>query len=271
MKKSFITTILVLALYGFAFAQNKNQVYTIPLSSPGETGTLVVNLHRGSVNVTGYSGEEVVVTVIPMLDEKESDEATRKGLRRIPNTATQFKIEEESNVVTLSGSHNKRTNFEVKVPKEFDLKIKTHHDGYIGIENVIGEIEADGHHDDIQIKNVGGSVVADTHHGEITVSFISIDAAKPMAFSTYHGDIDITFPKGVSASTKIKSSRGEIYTDFDLELKVETTKIDSKPVVAGSESGTKIEIGGWMNGNLGSGGQEYLFNTYHGDIILRMK
>ncbi len=260
-----ITLVLVMTLA--CGAQSQNQEFTIPLSDPSSPGVLVAKLHRGSVTVTGYSGKDVLVTVIPSDDDDDIDEdRAREGLRRIPNTATQFKIEENDNYVKLSGTHNKQVNFEVKVPQNFSLQLGTHHDGDIGVENVIGEIEADGHHGDIEMKSVGGSVIADTHHGEIIVSFVSIDNNKPMAFSTYHGDIDITFPKGVNASSKIKSSRGEIYSDFDIDLKVESAK-----TMSSDKKGTKIEIGGWLRGDIGTGGPEYLFSTYHGDVILRMK
>ncbi len=268
MKNTYINFLLIacLIISGNVNGQTQNQEFKVPLSDPGSPGVLSVRLHRGSVKVMGYSGEDVIVTVVPYMDDDDDDdERTREGLRRIPNTATQFTIEEVDNQVNLSGSNNKRTDFEVQVPREFSLKLKTHHDGYIEIKDVDGEIEADGHHDDIVMESVAGSVIADTHHGEIRISFTSVDSNAPMAFSTYHGDIDVTFPGNINASAKVKSSRGEIYSDFDLDLKVETKKVPA------SGKGTKIELIGWMRGDIGSGGPEILFNTYHGDVILRMK
>ncbi len=242
------------------------QEYTLPLSNPGQPGKLYAKLHQGSIKVEGYSGKDVIVKVIPGdVDDDDDNYSSRSSLRRIPNTATQFEIIEQSNEVRIQGVNNKHVNFEVKVPSQFSLQLNTHHDGYIEVSNVTGEIVADGHHEDVVLNNIGGSAIVDTHHGEIKVSFTSISPNTPMAFSTYHGDIDIEFPQSVNGSMKIKTTKGEIYTDFELDLKVESA------VVKSGGSGTKIEVGGWLKGDIGSGGPEYLFSTYHGDVILREK
>jgi hypothetical protein len=43
----------------------------------------------------------------------------------------------------------------------------------------------------------------------------------------------------------------------------------AKSNVKSKDGKTKIEIGGWRHGSVGSGGQEYMLSTYHGDIIIR--
>ena len=252
---------------GFGLKGQEAQEFTIPLSEPGEAGTLVANMHRGSIRIEGYSGKEVKIKVIsPEEDEVPNRDRSKSGLKRIPNTAAQFNVEEDDNVVTISGIQSRRVDFKVMVPTAFSLKLRTHHDGFISVKNVSGNIEADGHHEDIEMSGISGSVVADTHHGDITIGFNEVTENTPMAFSTYHGDIDVTFPGGVDSSTKIKTTKGEIYTDFDLDLKVELTNVESR-----SGKGTKIQVGGWLKGDLGSGGAEYMFSSYHGDVIIRKK
>lgn len=267
-KQYLILLILAIFLGLESAAQSSGeQEYTLPLSDPNKPGKLYAKLHRGSIKVEGYSGKDVIVKVLPgdNDDDDDDDRSSRSSLRRIPNTATQFEIIEQNNEVRIQGVNNKHVNFEVRVPSQFSLQLNTHHDGYIEVSNVTGEIVADGHHEDIVLKNVGGSAIVDTHHGEIKVSFTSISRNVPMAFSTYHGDIDIEFPSDVDGSMKIKTTKGEIYTDFDLNLRVESATVKS------GNSGTKIEVGGWLKGDIGSGGPEFLFSTYHGDVILREK
>ncbi len=263
MKKHF-WIVAICMMTGLGLNAQDEQEFSIPLSDPGKPGKLVANMHRGSIRVEGYSGEEVKIRVVSIGDEDEEDrDSDKNGLRRIPNTAAQFNIEEQNNVVTISGGRNKRVDFTIQVPEEFSLNLKTHHDGFIGVKNVKGNIEADGHHEDIEMSGISGSVVADTHHGEITVAFDDVYKETPMAFSTYHGDIDITLPPNVNSSAKIKTTKGEVYTDFDLDLKVETANVANKG------KGTKIQVGGWLKGDLGSGGAEYMFSSYHGDVVIR--
>lgn len=270
MKRIYITIISVIiasaASFGSVGQVPEKQEFKIPLSNPGQPGTLKVKLHRGSVNVTGYTGNEVVVSIIHVTDEDEKDRESRGGLKRIPNTASEFNITEGDNLVRIQDVDNKESNFEIKVPNDFSLSLNTHHDGYVEVNDVTGEIEVHAHHDDIILNNIGGSVSANTHHGEIKVTFQSVTPDTPMAFSTYHGDIDITFPSNVNGAAKIKTTKGEIYTDFDIEMKAQTAKVESS-----SSKGTKIQVGGWLMGNIGSGGPEYIFNTYRGDVILRKK
>lgn len=240
--------------------------FSIPLSNPNAPGKLKVSLYNGGITVEGYSGKEIVVTMKTFGGEGSDEGKTKEGLRRIPNTGVEFEIVEDNNVVEIDGNHRGRTDFIVKVPQQFSLNIGTHHNGDVIVRNVTGEIEVDAHHGGMELENVGGSVVADTHHGGIKVSFSSIKSGVPMAFSTYHGDVDITFPASVNASAKLKSDRGDIFADFDLKTSTPEPKMQT------TDGGRKkIEISSWIYANLGSGGPEYMFTTHHGDIILRKK
>jgi len=256
--------VLMMACGVLAAQQPAPQEFTIPLSNPNAKGKLIVDLHDGGVSVEGYSGKDVIVSVKTRDDDEE--ERTREGLRRIPNMGASFEIVEEDNVVYIDGDNKRQADYTVKVPRDFSLRIKTHHNGDVMIRNVSGEIEVDGHHDDITIENVSGSVVADTHHGDIKVTFAAVTSGVPMAFSTYHGDVDITFPSNINASAKMKSDKGDIYTDFEMKVN------PSKPQMKSSDRGARrIIVSDWVHSEIGSGGPEYMFTTHHGDIILRKR
>jgi len=263
MKNRLLATLITVLIFGLSvIAQNTtNETISVPLSSPGKAGKLVVEMHDGKVSVEGHSGSNVEVVITS--SEVKTKTKSKHGLKRIPNQALDVSISEEDNVVHVSGAHSKRTDFVIKVPKNFSLSIQTHHNGEINVKDVIGEIEANGHHGGITLTNVGGSVVADTHHGEILVTLQSITRDKPMAFSTYHGDVDVTFPASLGADVKIKTTKGDIYTDFEMPLqkpKLERSK---------NEGRNEIKLSGWTQGKIGSGGMGLMFTTYHGDVILR--
>lgn len=252
------------------------ETYNIPLSKPNETGVLSVDLHNGTIQVKGYNGKEVEVQFIEKGKSKQKDKdwnwnwdgdkdhkTSKKGLKKISNNYIDLEIEEDNNTVYVKGSHNRRSDLLIKVPQKFALKLKAHHNGDIYVENVIGELEITSHHGEIIMEKVGGAVVADTHHGEIRASLVSVIPNVPMAFSTYHGDVDIAFPASIKCDTKVKTAKGDIYTDFDLDLKTVT---ENKTTSNGRK---QIKIGGWMYGKIGAGGPEILFNTHHGDVVIR--
>ena len=269
MNKLYLLLAIAVTLYINSEGQtNQKEEFVIPLTDPGKPGTLEVGLHHGGLKVMGYDGKEVRVTmeIIKAEDKGKESGEEKSGLRRINNSSVDVQIEEYDNTVQISGDHSKQTNFLIQVPQKFDLNISTHHDGDVTVENVAGNMAVDCHFGKMSLNNIGGSLIADTHHGEIEVIFSSVDATKPMAFSTYHGDVDVTFPSSANFDAKVKTTKGEIYTDFDIDMKM--MKSEEKKDEDGRR---KIKIGGWMYGQVGSGGEEIMFNTYHGDVIIRRK
>lgn len=240
----------------------KRDAIEVPLSSPNESGMLKVNVHSGAINVTAHNKDYVEVT----LNEKEgksSNNKTRSGLKRIIKQGLDVTISEDDNEVQIISSQNKQIDIDIKVPTNFSLFLSTHHNGDVYVNGTSGEIEVQSHHGGIRMEDVSGSVVANTHHGAIVVTMDDVTRDTPMAFTTYHGDVDISFPANLGGKLKMKSSKGDIYTDFDFE--------PLKPKVTTTNKGSKkeIKLEGWTYGLIGSGGDELTFKTYHGDVIIR--
>jgi DUF4097 and DUF4098 domain-containing protein YvlB len=84
-----------------------------------------------------------------------------------------------------------------------------------------------------------------------------------MAFTSYHGDIEVTFPRNINCSPRIKTTKGDVFTDYEMSVEPEKTSIEN------SANKKKIKIGGWVNGKIGSGEEEYMFSTNHGDVIIK--
>ena len=262
-----INIILMMLLTIGLVAQTTNEeTFNIPLSNPGQEGMLEVDIHNGTITVEAYSGSEVVVKLIGYdSDEKDSSDASKYGLKKVSNNVMDTEISEENNYVEIDGGRKGRTDVYVQVPANFSLDLNSHHNGDITVKGVNGAIEVNSHHGAIMLDGVSGSAVADTHHGGITATFDSVDGDKPMAFSTYHGNVDVTLPGSTSFNPKVKSSRGDVYTDFDMDFKPVTSDGSKK----GKNKGKYRIGGGWLQGTVGSGGKEMLMNTYHGDIIIR--
>lgn len=256
-------TILLILIVGFSLQAQQRDPLVVPLSNPGQSGYLSINTQNGQVDITTHNKQEVEVTLIDKDRGENERKGNRSGLKRIVKQDLDVTISEDNNEVYINSSQNSQINMKIKVPENFSLEILTHHNGEITVAGVKGNIEAQAHHGGIQLDNVAGSVIANTHHGEVIVKLSSVYDDTPMAFTTYHGDVDISFPASLSAMLKMKSSKGDIYTDFDFEAmkpKIET-------ITNGSRKEIKLE--GWTYGKIGSGGEEMTFKTYHGDVIIR--
>lgn len=246
--------------------QNANdQQIAIPLSNPGQPGSLELGVVRGSITVTGYDGDEVQINYGVENASSGQQQVTRQGLRRISGSGIGFEVTEDDNEVDVNGvSPMRSVDFRVSVPRNFALHLSTVNGGEIRVENVSGEMEISNVNGAITLVNVGGSVVANTVNGDISATFRSVTDGKPMSFTNLNGDIDVTFPPGVQMNARMRSEWGEIYTDFDMDLD------RSGSVDRSGNSGTyKVSVNNWINGAINGGGPEYQFRSMRGDIYIR--
>lgn len=262
--KLIITTVILLSM-SMVNAQESIDLFTVPLSTPNNPGKLEVHQISGSINVIGYDGNEVIVKAV--IKERSSKQKSKDGLKRIANSSLKIGAEEKDNTVRiLNENFNRETNLEIKVPKNFSLKLSTINNGNIDVQGVNGELEISNTNGKITLLNISGSASADTTNGNIKIVFDSVKN-EGMAFSTFNGNVDVTFPSSLKADVKLKSDMGDIFTDFEMAVD------DQKPVVDKNTSGGtyKVKIEQWVKGKINGGGAEMLFKTYNGDIILRSK
>ncbi|MDO1447129.1 DUF4097 family beta strand repeat-containing protein [Rhodocytophaga aerolata] len=266
-----ILVCLLLSLYvnmpAFAQGDAKEQI-TVPLSSPGKPGKLKVGLTNGSIKVTGYDGKEVMVeaSAVTRKSDDENTGTTANGMKRISNNAFSLEVEENNNEVDIdTDSWRRKIDLVVRVPKNFSLELEAINQGNIQVEGVNGAMEISNVNGKITLTNVSGSVVANTVNGDITVTFREVTPNTPMAFTTLNGNVDISFPGNAKFNTKIKSDRGDIFTDFDMAVDNSKPKVEQK-----SSSGTyRVSIDEWVYGKINGGGPEMLFKNMHGNIYIR--
>ena len=275
MKKNSVVLILSFLTLGILSAQEKEiDLFSVPLSNPQSPGKLIVNQIAGSISVEAYDGKEVIVRATISdgdghcsdCDDRRSD--NRRGMKKISTSSLNIGAEENDNVVQIQNElWNKKTDLFIKVPKDFSLKLKTINDGDITVLGVKGEMEISNINGEITLEDVSGSVVANTTNGELKVSFNSISSDKDMAFSSFNGNVEITFPKSLKANVKAKSDMGDIYTDFDMTVSKNEPQVDKS-----SSSGKyKVKVEQWVRGTINGGGPEMLFKTFNGDIKIKAK
>ncbi|MEM7659442.1 MAG: hypothetical protein AAF399_25210, partial [Bacteroidota bacterium] len=64
-----------------------------------------------------------------------------------------------------------------------------------------------------------------------------------------------------------RSSKGEVFTDFDLQL-TQGEAMTKKRM----EDGTyKVSLMDWVTGEINGGGPEFMAQTHHADIYIRKK
>jgi hypothetical protein len=241
---------------------------TVALSEPARVGTLIVQLQRGSVSVTGGNRDDVAVEARSAPDRNSGRRGgdPPAGLRRL-TPAVRFTVEESENVVRLSSlQQGGGGDFVVQVPARMNLKVSIVNGGMLSVEGVDGDIEANNLNGAIVLKNVAGSVVAHSNNGDVVAALSRVTESKAMAFTSLNGDIDVTLPASVRANLNMRTGNGDVYTDFEMQ------PARGAPVVnearrAGARY--RIEVNRSIRGTLNGGGPEFELRTLNGDVFLR--
>jgi len=259
---------MILSGRTLAQSDNKEQL-VVPLSEPGKPFKVEVHLVSGSITVISYEGKDVIIDAKGEDRKKGNDEReSSNGMKRISTGGgMELTAEERNNKVHVSSnSFKSAVDLVIKIPQgEASLNLGTVNSGTIIVSNVTGEMEITNVNGRIECNNVSGSVVANTVNGNLTITFKKIDPKAPMAFSTLNGDVDITFPADVKANVKLKSDRGGIYSDFDVDVDKSAPKVKTT-----NESGMhRLTIEDWVYGKINGGGPEMLMKNMNGSIYIR--
>lgn len=274
MKKYILINAIVLVTIGLlliassAFGQSSND-FSVPLSDPAKRGKIKAIINHGSVTIKGTARKDVLIKYSAEEDEDDDErEDSKSGLRRIGGGGMDLEVTENANTVSVhSGSWNNRLKLEIEVPIGMDVEAKTHNDGDLVVTNIQGQVELTNHNGEITANNISGSVIATTYNGEIKISLDKVKEATPMSFTTYNGDVDVTFPSATKATLKMKTERGDIYSDFEVAFK-NTSPVQKKDTQAGVY---KVVIDEWKRGDINGGGPEITLRNYNGDIFVRKR
>ncbi len=274
MKKLLVWSFTAVLMAPLALPQD-TQKATVAFSDPSRPRKLVVETMFGSVTVRGYNGQEVVVettgrTGIRAPGRKEAEPPA--GMHRIGGSTPGIEITEANNTVRVSGGASPfaQADVVIQVPTQTSVSVKTMTGSAITIENISGEIEANNMNGQVNITNVSGSVVAHSMNGKIVASINSVTPDKPMSFSTMNGDIDVTLPADIKANVKMKTDRGDMFTDFDVKVDASSQppQVDDNRKRGGRY---RVRFNRGTSGTINGGGPEIQFTTFNGNILIHKK
>lgn len=270
---SLITLGLVLVTAAISGAQTNNE-FTVPLSDPSKRPAIKAHINFGSINVKGTGRKDVLVKYVSVADEEDDDHDgdnsdSRAGLKRVGGGGIDLEVTENNNQVNIqSNSWQHRINLEIEIPAGSDLQLHTYNGGDLMVTGVQGELALTNFNGEITALNISGSVVASTYNGEIKVVFDKVTPETPMSFSTFNGDIDLTFPSTIKATLKMRTEQGELFTGFDDVNMISSGPVQKKDTKAGVY---KVVVDDWKRAEINGGGAEVTMKNYNGDILVRKK
>jgi hypothetical protein len=257
-----------------AFADEVEQHETIekvfPFSGTAARKVIVDNV-EGSIQVTGRPGSQIRLVARRRV-RADSPEKAAEGLRDVS-----LDISQDANTVRLyvdgpfrcrdggvrmhgRQGYQVRYDFELQVPPDTAVSLKTVNDGEIKVEDVAGDYDVENINGRIQMAEVSGSGRVYALNGRVQVLFHENPRA-PSSFGSLNGEVRVSFRPGLAADLRFKTFNGGVYTDFPVSyLPV--------PAAAGERRDGKFvyKSNEWSSVRVGRGGPELSFDAFNGNI-----
>ena len=254
------------AISGIAAAQDQRLV--VPLSDPSRPARLEINLFSGDISVEGYDGREVVIVAdAPIHDAEKPSPPRADGLRQIQSSSVGLTVEENDNIVSVRMDFSpKNADLQIRVPRRTSVKASLVNGGDVEIDSVTGEHELSNVNGDVIATDIAGSAVINATNGDVRATFTTVEAMKPMSFTSFNGDVDVTLPANLAADLIVGSQQGDVYTDFDVVAQTDPPNIErggnpNRGPVWRVRQNTRYAIGG--------GGPDITLRTFNGDVMIR--
>ena len=257
------------AIAATAGAQDDERL-VVPLSDPSRPATLEIALFSGDMQIEGYDGNEIIIVAdAPLRDADGEEEPRADGLRRIQSSSVGLTVEEGDNKVSLRMDFSpKNVDLEVRVPRRTSVHANLVNGGDISITGVNGEHELQNVNGDVVATDISGSAVLNSTNGDVRATFASVSGDRPMSFTSFNGDVDVSLPANLAADLLVTSQQGDVFTDFEFQERQDPTAVRRNQDAGGRyvvrmQRETRYSIGG--------GGREIQLRTFNGDIMIRKR
>jgi hypothetical protein len=153
-----------------------------------------------------------------------------------------------------------KMDFQLRVPRDIDTKVKTVNEGRVLVRNVNGNFIARNVNGDIEMDHVAGSGTAHTVNGPVKISFRE-NPRESSGFQSVNGNIELFFVHGLSADFRFKTFNGGVYSDFPV------TALPAHALQEDHRDGKTIFRADRFTGaRINSGGPEIKIENLNGDI-----
>lgn len=285
----------------FAPMQLMAQTYTEKITKEfsfekkSEANALIVANINGSITVTGYSGDKILVEVTKTVAGKtqarfdKAKDEIKLGVMDLADTIILYvdglcggfgrNAHKSKDRFQSAGNWNYqwnsacrgcndgidyKMNFVIKVPAGLNLNVSTINDGDIDVGQVNGMVVANNINGSIRLHELMRESVASTINGDLDIAYAR-NPQNDCRFYSLNGDINALFQKGLAASMSFESFNGEFFTNVD-HLEPLPVKVEKSP----AREGVKYKVNG-SRYQIGSGGAYLEFETFNGDVYLKEK
>jgi lia operon protein LiaG len=208
-------------------------------------GTVQLKTFSGRVNITGTSGNQVVIKAVRR--------ATRERLDDI-----KLEITQSGNVIDIDANHRIRerrndnvveTDFDIQVPGQVRLDLRTF-SAPVTVSNVGGDLVVEGFSSEIRLTDVTGPKRIKTFSGKVSVEARNWADGDDMTVNTFSGDVTLRLPDSARGDITFDSFSGNFNSDLPVTL----------------SSSSRRNFRGALNGG---GSSNFRLNTFSGSVRIQ--
>jgi hypothetical protein len=239
------------------------ETITIPLSRPGEPMSMHIDIISARIEVIGEERKDVSLAVT--LSGGRRKIVTPSGAKTLAGGGAGLEINERDNRVSIeSEGPPNRIAIVARVPRRTKLDLSTVNDGEIIVRDIVGDLQMENVNGPITATNINGTVIAESVNSPIVVGLAAVAPGGATSVSSLNGDITLTLPANVKTELHLDSGRGEVSSDFELDVK------PAKPLIERNErrGGVSVKMENVIVATVNGGGPVIRIKTYNGDIKL---
>ena len=242
-------------------AQGTPQIINIPLSRPGDPISLEIGIMSAHIEIIGEDRDDAMFEIL--IEDGERKIITPSGPKSLSSAGYSLEIDEHDNEISLDTDwrHN-RVTVVARIPLRADLDISTINNGEIIVTNISGNLELSNVNGPITATRISGSVIAESINDTIDIGFVSIDDVNASSLESMNGELNLRLPANIGVQVHLDTSRGEIISDFEVEVLPSTLTVERDD----EYGGVQVRIESVIIANINGGGPTIRLKSMHGDI-----
>jgi hypothetical protein len=274
-----VASVGTLAAQDYPEREERAFTRTLRFAGGGER-TLQVRANVAAVRVTGAIGSDVQIEAQQTLrarTQADLGDALREVVLDTSDESATVAVVVRAGAQPVCGDGDGRWPdhdwYRPRYEVSTDLMIRAPRDVRLRVCTIDGDVQADGMAADFDISTVRGNVTMTGLEGSgrmtaVRGSVIASFARTPRdatAFRSISGEVEVTLPRDLDADLRMKTMRGDLFTDFDV------TGVVQRPAAGERRDGRyRYRSGGYSLFRVGKGGPELSFDTLNGDVrVLR--
>jgi DUF4097 and DUF4098 domain-containing protein YvlB len=242
-------------------AQMQPETINIPLSRPGEPMALRIDILSARIEVIGEERKDVELKVTLSAGRRKI--VTPSGAKMLAGGGAGLEISERDNRVNVDSElPTSAITIVARVPRRAKLDLSTVNESEIVVRDIVGDLQLENVNGPITATGITGSVIAESINNPITVGLSGVASGAATSLSSLNGDITLTLPAAARAEFHLDTARGEITSDFELDIK------PSKPLIERKEGrgGVSVRMEDVIVATVNGGGPVIRVKTLNGSI-----